>query len=253
MMLSEMLRAACDFWRPNQYGLKKYLLNDGKVHPVAIICPGGAYEMVCSFVEGRPIAKVLNMRGYHAFVVYYRVKRRARYPAPQEDLERAVREILAHAEEWKLDPEGYSLWGSSAGGHLAASFCTENRLVPKPATLILSYPVITMGELTHQGSRDNLLGKSAEPALVELLSVERHITGNYPPTFLWCGTADRTVDPRNSRMLATCLEQKGVSCEFREFEGVDHGVGLGNGLPCEGWVDQAIDFWEAHRKSETNP
>ena len=99
MTLSDMAQAAKDFWRPNQYGLKRYLIEDGKQHPFALICPGGGYGMVCSFVEGLPYARELNKRGYHAFVLYYRVKKKARYPAPQEDLERAIREVLAHAAE----------------------------------------------------------------------------------------------------------------------------------------------------------
>jgi len=125
MTLSERIEAVYDFWRPNRYGLKPYLIHDGKTHPFAVICPGGGYSMVCSYVEGLPYAKALNERGYHAIVVFYRVKKKAHDPAPRDDLEYAIREILAHAEEWKLNTTDWSLWGSSAGGHLAASFCAE--------------------------------------------------------------------------------------------------------------------------------
>ena len=45
MKMWEMLQAAYDFWRPNKYGIKPYLCKDGRKHPVAIICPGGAYSM----------------------------------------------------------------------------------------------------------------------------------------------------------------------------------------------------------------
>lgn len=79
MKMWEMLQAAYDFWRPNKYGIKPYLCKDGRKHPVAIICPGGAYSMVCSFVEGMPIAKALNKCGYHAVVAYYRTKKKARF------------------------------------------------------------------------------------------------------------------------------------------------------------------------------
>lgn len=244
MTFSEMTQAAYDFWRPNRYKLKPYLVNDGEKHPFALICPGGGYSMVCSFVEGRPFAEALNKRGYHAFVLYYRVKRKARYPAPQDDLERAIREIFDHAEDWKLDTHNWSLWGSSAGGHLAASFCTEERGVPKPGTLILSYPVITMGEKTHRGSRDTLLGKDADPVLVERLSVERRITGDYPPAYVWNGTADATVDPVNSRILEAALERAGVAHLAEQFEGVGHGVGLAKGTCAEPWFEHAVAFWE---------
>ena len=149
--LQMKIREFFDTFRKNEYELRPYLIKDGKTHPVAIICPGGGYRRVCSFVEGHPFAKKLNALGYHAIVVYYRVNVLARYPAPQEDLARAVREVHAKAGQWNLDMRGYSVWGSSAGGHLAASFGTKNMGyarygLPKPGALILVYPVVTMGE-----------------------------------------------------------------------------------------------------------
>ena len=142
--LSSRIREYFDTNRKNVYEIKPYLLKDGKSHPVAIVCPGGGYRRVCSFVEGHPYAKKLNAMGCHAVVVYYRVNVLARYPAPQDDLARAVRVVHAHAEEWNLDMNGYSVWGSSAGGHLAASFGTENMGyvhydLPKPGALILTF------------------------------------------------------------------------------------------------------------------
>ena len=80
--------------------------------------------MVCSFVEGMPIAKALNKCGYHAVVAYYRTKKKARFPNPHEDLKRAITDTFSHEEDWNLETDGWSLWGSSAGGYLAASFCS---------------------------------------------------------------------------------------------------------------------------------
>lgn len=242
-----------DSIHPNRYELKEYVIKDGKKHPVAIICPGGAYWMVCSYVEGEPFAKALNKLGYSAFVVYYRVKDKARYPAPQDDLARAVREVLAGAQKWNLDVEHYSVWGSSAGGHLVASFGTEHMGyrkydLPKPGALVLTYPVVTMGEKTHEGSRDNLLGPNASEEALRMASVERQITEHYPSTFVWCGDSDTCVPPENSRMLAKALQEKGIAHKFLEYSGIDHGVGLGKGMACEGWFREAVAFWEEQRK-----
>ena len=249
----QKLQAVVDFWRFNRYGLKEFVIRDGKNHPFAVICPGGGYGMVCSFIEGLPFAKKLNEMGYSAFVVYYRVKKKAKFPAPQEDLAQAIHDILARAEEWNLDTEGYSVWGSSAGGHLAASFGTESMGyqkygLPKPGALVLTYPVVTMGSETHAGSRENLLGNDPTENMVHLTSVEQQVTANYPPTLLWCGDADKCVEPKNSFMLEAALKAANVPCQFLVYEGVDHGVGLGEGLICEGWIDKAVDFWETHRK-----
>ena len=252
MKPSMMLQAVYDFWRGKGYGLREYVIRDGKKHPFALICPGGGYSMVVSFIEGAPYARKLNAMGYSAFVLYYRCGKKAHYPAPQDDLARALRDVLDRAEKLNLEAEGYSVWGSSAGGHLAASYGTEKLGyarygLPKPAALILTYPVVTMGGFTHKGSRNNLLGTAPSPEEIVLYSVEKNITADYPPTFLWCGEADHTVDPKNSRELATALEKNGIPCEFVEYPGVDHGAGLGEGLACETWFGRAVSFWEKQR------
>lgn len=209
--------------------------------------------MVCNCIEGLPYVKKLNKLGYSAFVLYYRCQKKARFPAPQDDIARALRDILSRADELCLETEGYSIWGSSAGGHLAASFGTERMGyvhygLPKPGALVLAYPVVTMGDLTHAGSRKNLLGENPTQEQIALTSVERQVTASYPPTFLWCGDADKVVDPKNSRMLTQALERCGVSCKSMEYPGVGHGVGLGKGLSCEGWFDEAVKFWMEHRE-----
>ena len=250
--VASYIREFFDTYRKNEYRLKPYLLKDGKTHPVAVICPGGGYRRVCSFVEGYPFAKELNRMGYHAIVVYYRVNAVAKYPAPQDDLARAVKELHDRAEEWKLNMNGYSVWGSSAGGHLAACFGTENMgyvhyNLPKPGALVLVYPVVTMGEKTHEGSRNFLIGQTPDREMVEFSSVEKRVTESYPPTFLWWGSSDSCVDPENSRMLQSALEKNGIPCQCIEYPGVEHGVGIGTGLPCEGWLEKAVAFWEMHR------
>lgn len=246
------IRELFDTYRKNKYELKPYLIRDGKNHPVAIICPGGGYRRVCNFIEGYPYAKKLNRMGYHVFVVYYRVRNLAVFPNPQDDLAQAIREVFSHEKDWNLDLKGYSVWGSSAGGHLAASFGTESigwkkYGLPRPGALILVYPVVTMGEKAHAGSKYYLIGTYAAQEYVELTSIENQVTENYPPTFLWWGNCDSTVDPDNSRMLQKALEAHRIPCLCREYEGVDHGIGIGKGLPCEGWFEDAVRFWMEHR------
>lgn len=235
------------------YYIEKYILHDGQTHPVAIICPGGGYHWVCSFIEGRPYAKKLNRMGYSAFVVHYRCGAGREYPVPHDDLAQAIGHILRKKDRWHLDMEGYSLWGSSAGGHLASSFGTDamgygNYGLPKPGAIILSYPVITMYEKAHQGSRRYLLGDRPSAGMLERASVEKQITPDYPPVFLWHGLGDRDVDPGNSQLLAEALAEKGISHQYITFPGVDHGVGIGEGLACEGWFEKAVRFWENCRR-----
>lgn len=238
------------FLNKNEYRLvDDYVIRDGKKHPVALLVPGGGYFMVSSFIEGVPIARKLNEKGISAFILYYRVRNRAAYPAPMDDLARAVREIRDNQDKYNLDLDNYSIWGASAGAHLAASFGTDNigyrkYDLPAPGALVLAYPVISMDiAITHEGSHDNLLGKNASLLDEEMTSVEKHVGEDYPPTYLWCSPADKVVDPLNSRRMAKALAEKGIRHKFRVFENTDHGVGPGTGTNAEGWIDEAVDFW----------
>lgn len=253
MSFQTKLRKILDKYHQGYY-IEKYILNDGKKHPVAIICPGGGYHWVCSFIEGLPYAKKLNQMGYSVFVVHYNCGEGKEYPVPHNDLARAIQEIMAHSAQWNLDMEDYSLWGSSAGGHLAASFGTDsmgykNYGLPKPAAIILSYPVITMYEKAHAGSRRYLLGDHPSEEMLEKASVEKQISADYPPTFVWHGLADKDVYPDNSKLLANALSEKGIEHVYMTFDGVNHGVGIGTGLLCEGWFEKAVCFWKTCRHS----
>ena len=225
----------------------RFVINDGKKHFFAVICPGGGYERVCSFIEGTPIARKLNELGISAFIVYYRCK--TRFPAPMDDLARAIGYILDHAEKYNLEADNYSLWGASAGGHLAASFGTEKLgwkkyNLQKPAAIVLAYPVISMDkEVTHMGTHDNLLGKNATEEEEAELSINNLITKSYPGAFYWCGKNDTSVPPENCFLLETALMQNGVESCFVLFADAPHGLGPGTNTAAEGWINRAVDFW----------
>lgn len=215
-----------------------------------LIIPGGGYFNVCSFIEGFPFAKRCNELGISAFVLQYRVCAGAHYPNPQEDAAQAVCYILNHRDDFDLAGQDYAVLGFSAGGHLAASFSVEQlgwgRFgVPKPQAVILGYPVITMTDLTHDGSRQNLLAEGAgDEELQSLYSVEKQVTAAYPPTFVWNCAEDNVVPAENSAMLALALCSCGVPVSHEIFPGTVHGWGMADGTPAQGWFERAIAFWE---------
>lgn len=217
----------------------------------ALICAGGGYESVCSFVEAYPVAQALNRMGYHAFVVNYRVGQDAQAPHPMDDLAHAVSSVFRRAEEFGVDTKDYAVMGFSAGGHLAASFGTkelgyEKYGLCRPGIMILAYPVVTMGKYAHRGSRLRLLGKEhiSDASYQNRYSVEQQVTSEYPPTYLWQCEADNTVPIQNSRMLAEALEEHDVRYRYHVYPGNAHGWGLATGKAAEGWLDEAVDFWE---------
>lgn len=213
-----------------------------------ILCPGGRYGQLVMKPIG-PIVEWLNSIGIKAFVLKYRLGTNGyRYPVMLEDAQRAIRFVRAHAGEYGIDPHRIGIMGFSAGGHLAAATGTEvaeanasssdplQRVSSRPDLMVLLYPVITMGSLTHLPSRDNLLGPNPSEALIDRTSNEKHVTADTPPTFLAQGADDQKVPVENSLMFAEALHHAGVPFELHIFEKGKHGFGLKQN-------DPALDMW----------
>jgi len=205
-----------------------------------VICPGGGYGMLAPH-EGEGYAQWLTEHGVNAFVLKYRLGSSGyRHPAMLQDAARAIRIVRSHAEEWKLDPKRIGIIGSSAGGHLASTLLTHfdagdakstdpvERVSSRPDLGVLCYAVISLGKYGHQGSKNNLLGKDPNPALVEELSNELHVTKDTPPCFLWHTVADDGVPVENSLMFAEALRKAGVGFDLHIYQKGAHGLGLGS-------------------------
>jgi len=205
-----------------------------------IICPGGAYASLAPH-EGVHYALWLNEQGITGFVLKYRLGTSGyRHPAMMQDVLRAIRYVRAHAAGWKLDPNRVGVMGSSAGGHLASTAITHfdagnpdapdpvDRFSSRPGLGILCYPVITMGQHTHSGSRRNLLGENPDLKLVESLSNEKQVTRHTPPTFIFHTFEDATVPLENSLDFAAALRRNGVPFSLHIYPKGGHGIGLGS-------------------------
>ena len=220
--------------------------------PTAIICPGGAYQFISYNNEGAEYAKALNKRGYNAFMLSYRVGYDARFPFPMEDLARAICFVKHNAKAYGINADTLYLFGSSAGGHLAACFSAKYKDFPneycgksynlKPTGLVLSYPVITMGDYTHELSRTLLLGLHSTEKKRRATSVELIADSDFPPTFFWHCEGDETVPIKNSEMLDERLNEVGVKHWFSRYPHGGHGIGLGVGTVAEGWINDAVQF-----------
>jgi acetyl esterase/lipase len=226
---------------------------EGKANGAAVvICPGGGYGFLAVDHEGRQIGEWLNQHGVTAFMLKYRIAPRYHHPAPLQDAQRALRTVRARSAEWHLDPRLIGIWGFSAGGHLASTAGTHfdagnpqaedtiDRVSCRPDFLILCYPVICLNPpYAHMGSRQNLLGKDADPRLVENLSNEKQVTPETPPTFLMHTNADNGVVPENSILFYLALRKAKVPAELHIYEKGPHGVGLAAKDPVlSSWPDR---------------
>ncbi len=250
------------------------LADNEKANGTAVVfCPGGGYSGRATGHEGVQIAAWLNERGCHAFILKYRTVGESKitpplHPGPMLDVQRAIRIVRLRAKEFGIDPNRIGVWGFSAGGHLAATAATHfdegkphadnpiDRVSCRPDFAILAYPVITMGDNTHAGSRSNLIGRQPDQKLIDFYSNEKHVTSRTPPTFLFHTVKDKTVPIENSRMFKAACEKAGVPVELVEYEEGQHGVGLAleSKLPLAGWSVK-LDEWLTKRgllKTRTN-
>jgi acetyl esterase/lipase len=214
-----------------------------------VICPGGGYGGRVSGGEGHGIAAWLNQHGITGVVLDYRLPK-GRSEVPLLDAQRAIRTTRANAKAWGVDPNRIGIVGFSAGGHLAASASTLfkpgeataedpiERESSRPDFAILIYPVISMQDgLTHGGSRNNLLGGSATPDLIQRFSTEKQVTADTPPVYLAHALDDKVVVIGNSRAFAEAMKAAKRPVEFLELATGGHGF---NGYKGPSW-----DAWQA--------
>jgi acetyl esterase/lipase len=222
--------------------LTPYLLEGDETRPCVVVFPGGGYQRRAPH-EGEPIARAFNELGLHAVVVEYRVAPN-RHPAPLADAQRAVRLVRANAKAWHVDPNRVVTCGFSAGGHLCASSVlfpdaysasypadAVDREDCRPNGAILCYPVISVtAEYGHVGSGQSLLG-DRYAAEKEAFCLERRVTENTPPVFLWHTSDDNAVNVKNSLIFAERLRDCGVPFELHVFPHGKHGLGLASDFP----------------------
>jgi len=217
-----------------------------------VICPGGGYGFLAMDHEGEAIARWLNSIGVAGFVLKYRHRGTGYgHPAPMLDAQRAMRMVRSRAKEWHLNRSRIGIIGFSAGGHLASTVGTHfdmgdplaldpiDRQSCRPDFMVLVYPVITLIDApAHRGSRKNLLGKQPDEKLVALLSNERQVTSQTPPTFLVHTCEDTGVPAENSLLFFQALRRAHIAAEMHIFACGHHGFGLGKkGEPNACWPD----------------
>ena len=240
--------------------LTTYLPATNPTRSAVLVAPGGGYLHLAMQKEGEDVARWLNAHGVAAFVLKYRLGPAYHHPAELADAQRALRTVRARAAEFGIAPDHIGMWGFSAGGHLTATAGTlfDSNFYPpsdaidrqsaRPDFLILAYPVITLDQkYGHTGSRIGLLGDSPKPALIELLSPEKHVTANTPPAFLFATTDDKTVPVMNSVLFYSALVAKHVSAEMHLYAHGPHGVGLAPGFPdLKSWPDLLATWMRAN-------
>lgn len=217
----------------------------------ALILAGSGANESAELEEGACTAWQLHELGYAAFILRYRVWTDASDDAPLEDIGRAMQYIEEHAAEFGIQPEQYAIVGYSMGGHLTGLFGTESvgyqhYNVPKPAALLLGYPINDMTYIKPIYHVIQDIGAYGPKYYTRNLSDE--ITPDYPATYHWHGVNDTLLKElvywRQGPQLEAALQANHVKHVYRVFNNAPHVCGIGTGTDAENWLVEATAFWE---------
>lgn len=207
---------------------------------VIIACPGGGYAGIATTHEGHDMATWFNTQGITYAVLHYRMPY-GKHEIPLSDAHQAIRYMRKHASQWSINQIG--IMGSSAGGHLASTAATHFTEDTRPDFQILFYPVVTMSDYTHQGSKDNLLGKNPTDELVRLYSNEMQVNAQTPPAFIMHSSDDTVVPVANSINYYMNMVKQGVMATMHLYPIGGHGWGYNENFPYKSqWKDE-LEKW----------
>ena len=219
-----------------------------------------------------PLRNSYTERGYAVASINYRLSGHAVFPAQIEDCKAAIRWLRAHAKEYRLDPQRFGVWGSSAGGHLAALVGTsggvkafdvgENLDQTSSVQAVCDYfgPTDFMVFVTTPGYETHATATSPEAKLIGGAVAENkdkaaranpvtYVSQDDPAFLIVHGDKDPLVPINQSQLLYDGLKQAGVNVLLHTIKGAGHGQGFG-GPEIEPMVDA---FFERVLKAKPLP
>jgi len=233
--------------------LQVFLPEKGKETGTAVvIIPGGSYTVIVYQGEGINTAIELAKNGIAAFVLKYRLPNDSfvtdKKIGTLQDAQQAIKLVRENAGKWGIDPKHIGIMGFSAGGHIASTEAThyKNALIEnnnntslRPDFQILVYPVISMQDsLTHQDSRNHLLGKGLSKELKDEYSNEMKVEDDSPPAYITHAGDDRTVDVDNSIAYYESLRHHKVPVEMHLYPKGGHGFVF----RMKGWMEPLVKW-----------
>lgn len=198
-----------------------------------LVLAGGGYQDRSPH-ECEDVSRFLADHGVRAAWLDYPVAP-ARYPEALHQV------LIALARLRERGP--VAVLGFSAGGHLAGTAATataeeladaaalgglELAQVRRPDAAVLCYPVVSMVDHPHVGSRLNLIGVP-DDAPARALSVELRADARTPPVFAWHTADDAVVGVEHSLALTAALRRHQVPVELHVYPHGRHGLGLAPG------------------------
>ncbi|MEM7385672.1 MAG: alpha/beta hydrolase, partial [Verrucomicrobiota bacterium] len=233
--------------------------------PLVIWIHGGAWRGGSKHHPG-PALNLLE-RGYAVASVEYRLSGEAIFPAALEDCKAAVSFLRLHATNYRLDPERFGAWGSSAGGHLVSMLGTTgdtdffqthpvtekassriqavcNWFGPSDFLRMNDFPS-TIDHDAPDSPESQFIGGPIQqnPEKSQRANPITYVSKADPPFLHIHGTADKLVAFNQSELLHAALGKAGVSSTLQKVEGGNHGFSRGKPTRKK-LVDQSMEFFD---------
>jgi acetyl esterase/lipase len=184
------------------------------------------------------VCSTLARNGYITMSIDYKLAygKYEVWPTNLWDCKTAVRWLRVNADQLGIDPKRIGVAGGSAGGHLAAMVAlttpTDGLNPAEPygkvscavSCCVDMYGIADVG--TYHEAK--MLGKTFEeaPELYKIASPVTYVRSNSPPFLIMCGTADKTVNPDQSKLLAKTLKDAGAQEQLVVIPGAPHSFDL---------------------------
>lgn len=189
-----------------------------------IICPGGAFAFRSMQNEGYDIADMLVPMGYQCFIVNYRIQPYTMRESAT-DLQRAIRYVRAHANEYRINPENIALVGFSAGGILNGEVLLNWRDLTNGTALDSSYRPDALDNVPVSACAVGMIYSFYGRLSVSMNDVATLRAANLPPAFYCWGTRDGFAGQFTQN--ANAVEQAGYRVERKILQNYPHGYGSG--------------------------
>lgn len=189
-----------------------------------MICPGGAFAFRSMQNEGYDIADMLVPMGYQCFIVNYRINPYS-MQASATDLQRAIRYVKAHAEDYRINQENIALVGFSAGGILNGEVLLNWRDRTNGTALDSSYRPDELDNVPVSACAVGMIYSFYGRLSVSMNNVETLRAANLPPAFYCWGTRDGFAGQFTQNSNA--VKEAGVRVETKVLQGYPHGYGSG--------------------------
>ncbi len=191
----------------------------GGLYPVILFIHGGAW--MNGSKEDQILVRLapyLNNRAI-GIAINYRLSDEAIWPAQLEDCKSAIDWICENADKFNIDTDKICVWGSSAGGHLAAMLGVKCK--SSVSAVINQYGPSQMDIINMDHFKDHELGNPLEKlvggtrqekmqAVIDA-SPFYHIDGTEPPFLNIHGENDPVVEYEQSVILNRALREAGAT------------------------------------------